>query len=80
MTFVALALACGWALTAAGSLRLLRSERREAARERTLLINQVLHAAGRTWQQPPAADNGHEPVSLSYTTHPEALDWEVPDA
>jgi heme exporter protein D len=27
---------------------------RQQARERELLLNQIMHLAGRTWQQPPA--------------------------
>lgn len=31
----------------------LRAQAREHARERQLLVNQVLHLAGHTWQPPP---------------------------
>lgn len=31
-----------------------RRATREHARERNLMLNQLLHLAGRTWQQPPA--------------------------
>lgn len=33
-----------------------RSDRRETARERNLLVNQLMHLAGRTWQEPPAEE------------------------
>ena len=56
MTYVALAAVALVALTAL----LLQDRRsrqtiREHARERQLLINQVLHAKGLTWQPPPVA-------------------------
>ena len=35
----------------------IRTLAREHARERQLLVNQLLHATGQTWQPPPA-DNG----------------------
>lgn len=34
--------------------QLLRIERRQSARERDLLVNQLLHAVDRPWQQAPA--------------------------
>lgn len=52
-TVAVAALAAGWALTLSVSLALLRSERREAARERNLLLARLMHLAGRTWEQPP---------------------------
>ena len=33
---------------------IVRSLIRQAARERDLLLNQLMHLAGRTWQEPPA--------------------------
>ena len=33
---------------------IVRSLVRQAARERDLLLNQLMHLAGRTWQEPPA--------------------------
>ena len=45
----AAALLCG-AVCFAG---VIRSVLRTGARERDLLINQVLHLSGRTWQEPP---------------------------
>lgn len=35
-------------------LQALRWQARQHARERDLLVNQVLHLSGRTWQPPPA--------------------------
>lgn len=53
-------------------------ERHEHARERDLLLNQLLHAAGKTWQPPPAADETPEIVTdrglsvlSDWTTSPE---------
>lgn len=37
-------------------LQALRWQARQHARERDLLVNQVLHLSGRTWQPPPADD------------------------
>lgn len=36
--------------------RMIDRDRREHARERTLMLNQLMHLAGRTWQPPPAAE------------------------
>lgn len=36
-------------------IRLLRTERREHARERELLTNQLLNLAGKPWQEAPAS-------------------------
>lgn len=51
----------------------LRGQAREHARERQLLVNQVLHLSGRTWQPPPA-DDKREPVEppVEYV-HPSQL-------
>jgi len=35
---------------------LVRSLLRQQARERDLLLNQIMHLAGRTWEPPPAAE------------------------
>lgn len=59
MTIVALAaillslLAIGVAATVTG---VARSAVREHARERQLLVNQILHLSGRTWTPPPAGE------------------------
>lgn len=41
--------------------RLLQSERREHSRERDLLVNKILHLAGKPWQQAPADERAPEP-------------------
>lgn len=41
-------------LTVALCANLLRSQQRAAARERDLLLNQILHLSGRPWQPAPA--------------------------
>lgn len=67
------------AITAvAFSASALRSERRQNARERDLLVNQILHLSGRTWQAPPSeAEQSPSgwPTLPSWTAHPEAIDW-----
>lgn len=46
--------------SAAAAVRLLTAaaerERRQHAREREMLLNQIMHLAGRTWAPPPADD------------------------
>lgn len=54
MLIVALACLALAGLTVYLALRLIRSERREFARERALILDQLLHAAGKTWSPPPA--------------------------
>lgn len=54
MLYVCLALVAALALTVALCANLLRSQQRAAARERDLLLNQLLHLAGRSWQPAPA--------------------------
>lgn len=54
MTFVALALVAALAVAVVVFGQLLRSERRAAARERDLLLNQLLHAVDKPWQTAPA--------------------------
>ena len=52
----------------------LRSVIRQAARERDLLINQLLHAQGKTWQPPPANGQPDQPVTVEthrYAVSPE---------
>lgn len=42
-------------------LRVLRAERREHRNETALLVNQLLHAVGKPWQEPPASSrNGDD--------------------
>lgn len=50
---IAVALIAGIAVIALADQ--LRRQTREQARERQLLISQVMHLSGRTWQAPPAA-------------------------
>jgi hypothetical protein len=59
MTLVALALAAALILSVLGLAGVLRSLIRSHARERDLLINQILHLSGRTWQAPPPTAHGH---------------------
>ena len=57
MIYVALTLAVALVLTVAAFAGLVRSLIRQHARERGLLLNQLFHAVGKTWEMPPA-DNG----------------------
>lgn len=50
--------------------RLLASERRERARERALILNQLLHATGKTWTPPPA-----EALPIVYPADPAPVTW-----
>ena len=44
---------------------LVRSLLRQQARERDLLLNQIMHLAGRTWTPPPASEPvAEEPVEF----------------
>lgn len=60
MTVVAVALVALLAVTVLLSARERRSLVRQQARERELLLNQIMHLAGRTWTPPPA-DNAWAP-------------------
>ena len=53
MLYVALAEACALAIVATGFAGLLRSQQRQHDRRTDLLLNQLLHATGRTWTPPP---------------------------
>lgn len=53
MIFVALAEAAAIVVGALVFAGLFRSLHREAARERGLMLNQILHLSGRTWMPPP---------------------------
>lgn len=76
MLYVALTLAAALVLTAAASGSLTRTLVRAHARERDLLLNQLLHAAGKTWTPPPAGrGDGPQPPSRAeilagYTVSP----------
>lgn len=39
-----------------------RAQIREHARERNLMLNQLMHLAGRTWEQPPDAQQWAPPA------------------
>ena len=54
MLYVALAEAAALAVVSLTFAGLLRSVLRSTARERDLVLNQLLHATGRTWTPPPA--------------------------
>jgi hypothetical protein len=54
--FVVLILAAAVVVVAVVFGALLRWQQRAYTRERHLLVNQLLHATGRTWQPPPAAE------------------------
>lgn len=75
MIFVALALAAVLVITVGSFGALIRSLVRSNARERDLLVNQILHLSGRTWTPPPAdqwkpATDG-EPLVREWTATPE---------
>lgn len=53
MTAVALALAAGWAVSVAVLVRLIEQQSRAHARKEGLMLNQILHLSGNTWQEPP---------------------------
>jgi hypothetical protein len=55
VVFVALAEAAVLVVVVAVFASLLRSLIRQQARERGLLLDQMMHLAGRTWNDPPAA-------------------------
>lgn len=60
MTYVATVLAVALVLVALIFAGLVRSLVRAHARERDLLLNQLMHLAGRTWQPPPAVQPDRE--------------------
>jgi hypothetical protein len=58
--------------------RAVQNLEREHSRRTDLLINQILHLSGRTWQQPPAepTENGFDPDETTvarFTTSPTQL-------
>jgi hypothetical protein len=78
MTYVALTLAGGLAVVVVAFAGLLRSILRQQARERDLLLNQIMHLSGRTWTPPPAAANGdekHEPDQFTATPELDGLNF-----
>jgi hypothetical protein len=54
--YVALIEAAAIVVIVAVFAALLRWQQRAYTRERHLLVNQLLHATGRTWQPPPVAE------------------------
>lgn len=54
MTYVALLEGVAIIATALTFAGLLRSMVRQQARERDMLLNKIMHLAGRTWEPPPA--------------------------
>jgi hypothetical protein len=56
VTTVAIAALAVLALGIYGCGMLVRGMLRQQARERELLLNQIMHLAGRTWQPPPAPE------------------------
>jgi type II secretory pathway pseudopilin PulG len=75
---VALALVVVLVIVTIALTGLLRSQQRAHARREDLLINQLLHAAGRAWLPPPAAESaaGSEPEPRGWTAAPEQLPFE----
>lgn len=66
------------ALTVLAFSNLLRSQQRAHTRERDLLLNQLLHLAGKPWQPAPAEEQRpaapeREPHAPRYTARPEAF-------
>lgn len=71
MIYVALAAIGALAIGLSAFAGALRWMIRQHARERELLLNQVLHAAGRTWSPPPADRWEPEPAPPQFTAAPE---------
>lgn len=64
MIWAVLAAIAGWAGTAAAFTRVLASQQRSHARERDLLVNQLLHATGNAWQPAPADTQPARPARV----------------
>lgn len=79
MLYLALVLAAALVATVVAFAGIVRSLIRQHARERDLLINQMLHATGRAWQPAPAVEqernHRHEDDerTLRFTPTPEQL-------
>lgn len=56
MIYIAIASIVALALVATAAMHTVGRMLREHARERNLMLNQLLHLAGRTWQPPPTAE------------------------
>jgi hypothetical protein len=76
IAFTALAVS---AVTALALASVVRSLVRQQARERDLLINQVMHLSNKTWTPPPAREPQPE-AKPRETLNPDMLpDWELAD-
>lgn len=79
--FVALAEAAALTVTVVAFAGLLRAQQRAHVRREDLLVNQLLHAAGKPWTPPPA-DQGiasipsRAEIMAGYTTSPDRYDSE----
>lgn len=54
-----------------GASNLIRSLIRQHARERELLLNQIMHLSGKTWTPPPAHEPAPAPTPRSTIRSPE---------
>lgn len=66
----------GWALSIAAICAVLRSMLRAHARERDLVINQLLHATGNTWSPPPAQQDFADMHEEENLVNPD-LEWSM---
>lgn len=75
MVYVALAEAAAIVTMVSVFGGLLRSQQRTHARREDLLLNQLLHAAGKTWQPPPTLPEPEpqEPTARTWTATPEQM-------
>lgn len=74
MIIIALAAIAATAVASLTFASVVRSLVRSQARERDLLINQILHATGKPWQPAPATPAPvSEPESRAWTASPEQL-------
>lgn len=78
MTYITVAAICALALVAVAALHVVGQLIRSHARERNLMLNQLLHLAGRTWQAPPSevsveAFDPDELLDERFTTSPTQL-------
>ena len=70
---VALAALAVLALALYLAVALVRGIVRQQARERELLLNQLMHLSGRTWSPPPAAEPLAEPADTLVMVDPSQL-------
>lgn len=84
MLYVALLLVAALVAVVIAFASLMRSQIRQHARERDLLINQILHLSGRTWTPPPAEEwgpaTGDEPLVCEWTAQPEQHPYTAAEA